>query len=211
MPVAKRFLFDNYFDADERGVTAARDFTLEDVEDARRQGFAEGKTLGREEVQASINQQVADAVAAASKALQSLGPKLEEVRISLENEGLRTVAMIISKIVPHYARKHGLEEIEALIHECLCAAYDEPRIVVRAHASILEPLSNHLEGLTRASGFNGNVVLLEDPSLSPGDCRVEWAEGGAERDTARVWKSIETAITRFTGDLPDLLPGSVAE
>jgi flagellar assembly protein FliH len=198
--VAKRFLFDNYFDTNEKGVTVARDFTGEDMEQARLEGFEEGKTRGREEAQASINQQVADALANASRSFQALQQGMEGLKQDVEIDALRTVSMIVGKIVPYYAGKHGLEEVEALVHECLAAAYDEPRVVVRAHGSILGPLTDHLDQVTTSSGFNGNVVALEDPSLSPGDCRVEWADGGAERDVERVWESIKTALARFTGE-----------
>ena len=203
--MAKRFVFDNYFDTNEKGVTVARDFTVEDLDQARLEGFEEGKALGRGEAQASINQQVADALANASRAFQALQQGMEGLKREVETDALRTVTMIVSKIVPYYANKHGLGEVEALVHDCLAAAYDEPRIVVRAHGSILGPLTDHLDQLTASSGFNGNVVALEDPSLSPGDCRVEWADGGAERETERVWESINSALARFTGEAPHVL------
>lgn len=208
---AKRFVFDNYFDTNEKGVTVARDFTVEDLERARLDGFEEGKASGREEAQASINQQVADALANASRAFQALQQGMEGLKQEIEMDALRTVSMIVGKIVPFYASKHGLEEVEALVHDCLAAAYDEPRVVVRAHGSILGPLTDHLDQVTTASGFNGNVVALEDPSLSPGDCRVEWADGGAERDVERVWESINSTLVRFTGESTPTLPEPIGD
>jgi len=209
--VAKRFVFDNYFDTNDKGVTVARDFTVEDLEQARREGFEEGKASGREEAQASINQQVADALANASRAFQALQQGMEGLKQEVEIDALRTVTMIVGKIVPYYAGKHGLKEVEALVHDCLAATYDEPRVVVRAHGSILGPLTDHLDQITTSSGFNGNVVALEDPSLSPGDCRVEWADGGAERDVERVWESIKTSLARFTDESPPVLPETIGD
>jgi flagellar assembly protein FliH len=201
--VTKKFEFENSFDANERGMTAARDFTLEDIEAARQQGFENGKATGLAEAKASIDRSVADALAAASNALQTLGPALDELKAGIEVDALHTVTTIVRKIVPYYARTHGFDEVEALLHDCLSAAYDEPRIVVRAHESVLGSLNDQIDEMTRASGFNGNVVLFEDQDLAPGDCRVEWADGGAERDVNRVWENIEMAITRFTEEQPD--------
>lgn len=184
-------------------MTTALDFTLEDVEAARQQGFEEGKAAGLAEAKASIDQAVAEAFANASQALQTLDQALNELKTGLEADALHTVTTIVKKIVPHYARKYGCDEVEALVHDCLSAAYDEPRIVVRAHDTVLGSLTDQLDHLTKASGFNGNIVLFEDQDLAPGDCRVEWADGGAERDVNRVWENIETAITRFTDVQPD--------
>lgn len=192
-------------------MTAARDFTLEDIEAAGQQGFEDGKATGLAEAKASIDKSIADALANASLALENLGPALDQLRAGIEADALRTVTTIVKKIVPYYARKYGFDEVEALLHECLSAAYDEPRIVVRAHDSILGSLTDRLDDLTRSSGFNGNIVLFEDQSLAPGDCRVEWADGGAERDVNRVWENIETAITRFTEEQPDSESGAAAE
>lgn len=209
--MAKRFLFDNYFDTNDKGVTAARDFTVEDLEQARREGFEEGKALGTELAQASINQQVADALANASRAFQALQVGMEGLKQEIEIDALKTVGMIVGKVVPSYAGKYGLDEVKALVHDCLSASYDEPRVVVRAHGSILGPLTDHLDQLTTSSGFNGNLVALEDPSLSPGDCRVEWADGGAERDVTRVWESIRATLDRFTGESSPVLSEPVGD
>jgi len=200
--VTKKFQFENSFDASEHGMIAARDFTLEDIEAARQQGFEDGRATGSAEANASIERSVADALAVAGQALQTLGPALVELRTRIEAEALETVTAIVRKIVPYYARTHGYDEVEALLRDCLSSAYDEPRIVVRAHDSVLGSLTAQLDDLAKSSGFNGNLVLFEDQDLAPGDCRVEWADGGAERNIDRVWEDIELAITRFTQEQP---------
>ena len=191
-------------------MTSARDFTLEDIEAARQEGFEDGKATGSAEAKASIDRSVADALTVAGQALQTLGPALDDLRAGIEANALQTVTTIVRKIVPYYVRKHGFDEVEALLRDCLSAAYDEPRIVVRAHDSVLVSLTDQLDTLTKSSGFNGNVVLFEDQELAPGDCRVEWADGGAERDVNRIWEKIEMAITRFTEEQPEPESSAVA-
>jgi flagellar assembly protein FliH len=209
--VTKKFQFENSFDANEHGMTSARDFTLEDIEEARQQGFEDGKATGVAEAKAAIDRSVADALTVAGQGLETLGPALVELRAGIEAEALQTVTTIVRKIVPYYAQTHGYDEVEALLRDCLSAAYDEPRIVVRAHDSVLGSLTDHLDDLTKSSGFNGNLVLFEDQDLAPGDCRVEWADGGAERDIKRVWENIELAITRFTQEQPAPESSTAAE
>ena len=36
-----------------------------------------------------------------------------------------------------------------------------------------------------ARGFEGRLVVLAEPEIAPGDCRIEWADGGVVRDQRR--------------------------
>jgi flagellar assembly protein FliH len=44
---------------------------------------------------------------------------------------------------------------------------------------------------------------LGDESLKPGDCRIEWAQGGMIRDREQIWAAIETAIGQALVELGD--------
>ena len=60
----------------------------------------------------------------------------------------------------------------------------------------LPPLEGlDLPGLSSA-GFRGKVVLLADDGLGASDCRLEWADGGAERKLERIWNEVEELVRR---------------
>ena len=40
------------------------------------------------------------------------------------------------------------------------------------------------------------MVLLSDDGLGISDCRIEWADGGAERNVERIWKDVEELVSR---------------
>ncbi|MBX6322342.1 MAG: flagellar assembly protein FliH, partial [Rhodospirillaceae bacterium] len=67
---------------------------------------------------------------------------------------------------------------------------------VRLHDSLLDPLRERLDAVAAGAGFEGRIVILADPAMPVGDCRVEWADGGIERDTDRLWRDIEAALAR---------------
>ena len=50
--------------------------------------------------------------------------------------------------------------------------------------------------LSAQSGYEGKIVLIAEEALLPGDARVEWADGGAERDSARLWRQIDEIVAR---------------
>lgn len=199
MAEARKFDFGNSFDAPEGRMVAAKDFTLADIERARAEGFAEGKEAGLAKAKASQSQMEAEALANATAALPAIAESLGMMRTGLENDAIALVKRVLDKVVPFYAKTQGLAEIEALVRECLTHVYDEPRIVVRAHESVIEPLTQKVDGMVASAGFTGKLVLFGDETLAPSDCRVEWADGGAERDIEHVWQNVEEALDRFAG------------
>jgi flagellar assembly protein FliH len=46
-------------------------------------------------------------------------------------------------------------------------------------------------------GFEGRLVVLAEPDIGFGDCRVEWADGGLNRDRARIEAAIAEAVTNY--------------
>ncbi|HXW28667.1 MAG TPA: flagellar assembly protein FliH, partial [Xanthobacteraceae bacterium] len=58
------------------------------------------------------------------------------------------------------------------------------------------------EALVRTHGFEGRLVVLAEPEIAAGDCRVEWADGGMVRDRAAVERSIDDAVNRYLGARP---------
>ena len=65
-------------------------------------------------------------------------------------------------------------------------------------ADIHEAAKAKLEEIAQARGFEGRLVVHADPQLAPGDCRIEWAEGGVNRDEAAILATIEELVGRYT-------------
>ena len=53
-----------------------------------------------------------------------------------------------------------------------------------------------IDDIARAHGFPGLVVLGE-PSVAVGDCRIEWADGGINRDAGLADGAIGEAVARY--------------
>ena len=51
-----------------------------------------------------------------------------------------------------------------------------------------------IESLAAGSGFEGKIVFLGAADMDAGDVRLEWADGGAERDSSRQWQEIDVRI-----------------
>jgi flagellar assembly protein FliH len=70
----------------------------------------------------------------------------------------------------------------------------EPRLVVRVHEDQFDAVNERVQEIATQRAYAGKVIVLADPDTVPGDCRVEWADGGIERNTAAVWSAVEQTV-----------------
>lgn len=190
MADAKKFLFDTSFDEPDGAKNA-------DVEQARAEAFEEGRAAGRAEAESATERTAAEALQAVAGKLGEIEASREALEGILARHATQAAVAMVDRIVPGLVRKSGVEEVEALMRDCMERLIDEPRIVVRVAETVLDPLQERIARIKADTGYTGEVVLLSDPVMGPADCRVEWANGGAERDAEAVWKDIEANVSRW--------------
>ena len=202
MAKTQRFLFETSFDSDHPAIESPDDaapspsFTAADLEQARLDGFADGEAAGREESIKSIEKQILNGLGRLVEQMAALSAEQARYQEGLTQRSVELALTAIRKTFPALARHGGLDEIEALLADCLQEARGEPRIVVRCADALVGPLGERIDALIARSGHDGIVSVLADDSLGPADCRVEWAEGGAERVIEHMWRDFEAATRR---------------
>lgn len=167
-----------------------------EIETAHEAGRLEGIVQGRAEAEASLTAHVAATLEKTGIALANLLADRERLHQELATDSIRTVMSVLKRAMPELARRHTLIEIEGLVRTCLTDLYDEPRVVIRAADPVIDALQENIDRVAAACGFTGKVALFGDPAMAPTDCRVEWADGGAERSFNATWQAIEDAIDR---------------
>ena len=60
----------------------------------------------------------------------------------------------------------------------------------------LDALKNRMDDLALERGFAGKLILIADDTMEASDCRVEWADGGAERLYERLFAQIENEFAK---------------
>jgi flagellar assembly protein FliH len=201
----RRFLFDHSFDrsADEPAddidtdamAAAAAEQEAAAVEAARAEGLSEGYARAlaeREDIAAARQAAALEGIAAR---LDDLLARAADGDLRRSREAAGLALSIARHMVPVLARSAGFAEIEAVVVDCLRGAIDEPRIVLRVAEDFFDTARRRIEPLAREAGFAGRVIILADPALGAADCRVEWADGGTERNAARLWRDIESTMS----------------
>ena len=176
-------------------------FSEEEIEEARKEAF-----------QAGIDQGFAQAVQASNAQLtQVIDQAMNQMEILLEGEtkrlmhareiALRTTVATIKKIWPAVLQQYGLSLVEATIRQSMESNSEETRIVVRVHDTILDDVVNHLPQLQQQQAFAGKIIVLADPTVQAGDCKIEWADGGLERLSRAISSQVDDALERILANL----------
>jgi flagellar assembly protein FliH len=144
----------------------------------------------------SIEASAASTLAAIVRDVGALVEARAALAAEMQRDAIAVLRAVLQKAVPALCRKHPLAEIETLVADCLRDSLSEPRIVLRVADTAFDAVQRRLAALSASAGYPGKLVLLADAALGPGDCRVEWADGGAERDLPRLLSDIDAALVR---------------
>ncbi len=156
-------------------------FSEEELAAARQAGFLEGRNAGISEAQASLERRSADALDQVSRALAQLDRAQREGVVELMRGALEITHTMVRKVLPDYVRRHGSDEIQALVRQVLETLIEEPRVIIRVPQDLVDALKPRIAQAGKATSFEGQLVVFGEPSLGDSDCRVEWSSGGAER------------------------------
>ena len=200
MNAPQKFLFETSFEPEAQPGASLEPapepkFSAQDLEQAR----AEGLDRGRNEALQAIEQSLARALEAIAERLPELERSLAEVQERQTQAAVAVSAALVRKLFPKLARDHGMAEIDAVVSEAMARLRDEPRIAIRVEDSLLDPVRTRVGELAEAKDFEGRIVYLAQDGMATGDVRVEWADGGAERNTEQTWQDIDDLIRHMSG------------
>ena len=81
--------------------------------------------------------------------------------------------------------------------DCFSHLVSTPHLVVRINDSLYEAAREQIERLAKQSGFEGRMVILAEPEIEAGDCKIEWADGGVVLERAAIDTKINELVGRY--------------
>lgn len=187
-----KYTFDNDFSGDGSGQTYSS--KMQKMQD---EAFEEGKIQGAADAQQSIEKNCELILENVNNSLESVMARHDEQVASMEKNATTLVMAIVRKLAPAIVAETPLKEIESLVQECMRNNPLEPRMVIRVDEQMLPLLRRKIDTLQTTCDYHGQIVLISEPMTNISDCRVEWIDGGAERDFEGLMKSIEETVNIF--------------
>jgi len=191
-----KYLFDEDFSTGEKPTITVVEAERRRV-DAESQAFRKGFAAGEIKAQSEAVQRAANALALMAEGLDKLNRALVGIEARFETEAVDVAVAVAGKLAPALIAREPFAEISALATECFQHLVKTPHVVVRVGPAIYEIAKDKLEEIARARGFEGRLVVMAEDTLAPGDCRIEWADGGVARDEAATLAVIDDAVARY--------------
>jgi len=196
MKSSAKYLFDEDFASGAKPT-----ITLVEAErrraDAESVAYRNGFAAGQAQAQSETSQATASALARIADGLTRIERALEGIETRLESEAVEVAVAVASKLAPELIAREPFAEISALATDCFQQLVKTPHIAVRIGADIHDMARSLLEEMARMRGFEGRLVVEADAALAPGDCRIEWSEGGVTRDRAATLAAIDEVVARY--------------
>jgi flagellar assembly protein FliH len=170
---------------------------------AHRRGYAEAQS----DASVEAGRRIAAALEKTAASLAIANDALQSIETRLECEAVEVAVAVARKLAPALIAREPFAEIAALASECFKQLIAAPHIAVRVNDSLYATAREKLEDIVRTRSFEGRLVVLAEPDIAEGDCRIEWADGGINRDRASADAAIGEAVARYIGARRNLAGG----
>lgn len=200
MAATAKFLFDNDFSGPGGGrekSAAARAEMAQQAAEAEARGYQAGYHAARQEADNDSQRRHALGISQIGQTMTMMATQLTALENRLEMEALDVALACARKLCGELIAREPMAEITALMQDCMRELVKTPHLVLRIHDSLYESAKATIEDLAHKSGFEGRLIILAEPDLTPGDCRIEWADGGITRDSEAVAAQITELVNRY--------------
>jgi flagellar assembly protein FliH len=198
MAAPAKFLFDTDFGAPDKSRDRPTQAEMaEKIAAAEQRAYRDGFDAGQREAKAESDRRVALALEEIRLGMQGIAAGFGGIEMRMETEAVDVAVAVARKLCSELIAAEPLGEITGLVKECFSHLVSTPHLVVRINASLYEVAREGIERMAKQSGFEGRLVILAEPEIAAGDCRIEWADGGVVLDRAAIDAKIDELVGRY--------------
>lgn len=168
-------------------------------EEGRLQGIEEGKKQAQSE-----HEQRDMAIAAAAQHMVRQAADITQRHETLMHEQCEHLSqltlMICRKVAGDAVAALPTSSVDVLVRECLTILVRQPAVTLQVHPSLCETMQAHVQSHITKLRAKCLLHVEADDSLTPGEGRLVWQTGQAERSLEEIWQQIEgrLAAINFT-------------
>jgi flagellar assembly protein FliH len=198
MNAPTKFLFDiDFAGGADRKPSVPLAEHAQKLADAEAAAFRRGYGEAQADAKVESDRRIAGALERIASGIAEAGTTLSAIETRLECEAVEVAVAVARKLAPALIAREPFAEIAALASDCFRQLVAAPHIVVRIHDALYATARDKLEQIVRGRGYDGRLVVLAEPDIAPGDCRIEWADGGVNRDSAAAAAAIDAAVVAY--------------
>ena len=197
MAAPAKFLFDMDFSDKARERQATPSEIVQKIASAEARAYREGYDAGQREAKAESDRRTALALEEIRLGIQGIAARFSGIETRMETEAVDVAVAVARKLCRELISSEPLGEITGLVSDCFSHLVSTPHLVVRINDSLYEAARDRIERLAKQSGFEGRLVILAEPEIETGDCRIEWADGGVVLERVAIEAKINELVGRY--------------
>jgi flagellar assembly protein FliH len=199
MAAPAKFLFDMDFSAPdrmrERPATPAE--IAQKVAAAEARAYRDGYDAAQREAKAESDRRSAAALEEIGVNIRGIAQRFSGIEARMETEAVDVAVAVARKLCSTLIAAEPLSEIIGLVKDCFSHLVATPHLVVRINELLYDAAHERIERLAKQSGFEGRLVILAEPEIATGDCKIEWADGGVVLEREAIEAKINELVGRY--------------
>ncbi|MEH6951469.1 FliH/SctL family protein [Nitrobacter sp. NHB1] len=199
MGAPAKFLFDTDFSVShksrERAPTAVE--IAQQIAAAEAKAYQNGFDAAQREARVQSDRRMALATEAIAVGIREIAERFAGVEARMETEAVDVAVAVARKLCSEMIAAEPLAEITALVCESFRHLVSAPHLVVRINDQLYDAARTQIERLAKQSGFAGQLVILAEPDIETGDCRIEWADGGIVLERSATNAKIDELVRGY--------------
>lgn len=198
MGAPAKFLFDTDFSApDKARERPTQTEVAQRIATAEARAHRDGYEAGQREAKAESDRRSALALEEIKITMQGIAARFAAIETRMETEAVDVAVAVARKLCNELIAAEPLGEIVGLVKDCFSHLVSTPHLVVRINDALYESAHERIERMARQGGFQGRLVILAEPEIATGDCRIEWADGGVVLERAAIEAKISDLVGRY--------------
>ncbi|MEO6947118.1 MAG: FliH/SctL family protein [Nitrobacter sp.] len=199
MSAPAKFLFDTDFAAPhksrERAPTALE--IAQQIAAAEARAYQNGFDDAQHEAKVQSDRRMALAIEEIAIGIKGIAGRFAGVEARMETEAVDVAVAVARKLCSELVAAEPLTEVTALVSDCFRHLVSTPHLVVRINDQLYDAAREQIERVGKQSGFAGQLVILAEPDIETGDCRIEWADGGVVLERSAIDAKVDELVRGY--------------
>ncbi|MBS0528440.1 MAG: flagellar assembly protein FliH, partial [Proteobacteria bacterium] len=167
------------------------------IANAEAKAYQNGFDAAQREAKVQSDRRMAVAIEEIAIGIKGIAGRFSGIENRMETEAVDVAVAVARKLCSELMAAEPLTEIASLVSDCFRHLVSTPHLVVRINDQLYDAAREQIERMARQSGFTGQLVILAEPDIETGDCRIEWADGGVVLERAAIDAKIDELVRRY--------------
>lgn len=161
-------------------------FTEEEVAEKENKARTEGYEAGYQQAKSEQLEEQNRLLSEINNRLMMLSADMSAQTKDVDNQVVALSRDVIHKLVPVLAKSQAEKLVKTFLEKNFAQFKNENKLAFYFHPQALSFVQEEIARLANIHDYEGKISLHKDETMQLSDCRVEWENGGVERNSTQM-------------------------